>query len=363
MAEILDASFRGDVDAVAAILAAEPGAWVARDESLGTTPLIVAAHRGFAAVVELLLGAGAEVDARERVSDSTALHWAAEGGHPAVLERLLAAGARVDVVDGWFGLGPLGWATVIAWAPDRWADRAGAAALLLARGAAIDPFAALALGRLDAVDVGARLGFAGRGRTPLHVAARERPEAVAPLLARGADPLALDDRGVSPLAEAILRGRRDLFPAALEPDASACLVSGEPVGAGAVPPGLLAWAAELGRADAIRALLAAGAAVDARVRGLSGEIPSQLTALHIAAESRHRDAVAALLDGGADPDARCEATHKTPLHFAVASGAAAVVTLLLAEGADATLRDRTFGATPRGWAEFDGDAQIVALFA
>ena len=55
----------------------------------GVTPLIAAAAGGFLDVVEVLLGAGAALDARSAAGE-TALFQAASKGHVAVVERLLA---------------------------------------------------------------------------------------------------------------------------------------------------------------------------------------------------------------------------------------------------------------------------------
>ncbi len=185
---LFEACTTGDAEAVRRIVAAEPARIHDVGPGIGSTPLIFAAHRGFLDIVAILLDAGANVEARERASNTTAVHWAAEGGHVPVLERLLGAGARLDVGDGWFNLGPLGWATFVRWAERRWVDRPGATRLLRERGAALDSFSALALGELAHVRNDARLGFVERGRTPLHAAARGFPDAVEALLRSGGDP-------------------------------------------------------------------------------------------------------------------------------------------------------------------------------
>ena len=170
-----------------------------------STPLVLASHRGLLPIVEELLEAGADVEGLEEGSRTTALHWAAEGGHAAVAERLLDAGARLDPRDGWFGLEPLGWATVVDYNDCFRDDRPALIEALLARGAALDPFSAIALGRLDELrDPRRRAGWALRERTPLHFAAsREDAEAIERLLLFGADPGARDAWGITP---------RGLFP-------------------------------------------------------------------------------------------------------------------------------------------------------
>jgi len=73
-----------------------------RDAALGATALVIVAARGDTTVVDLLLRAGADVDAVARglemngvlhLPGETALIAAAGRGHADVVERLLAAGA------------------------------------------------------------------------------------------------------------------------------------------------------------------------------------------------------------------------------------------------------------------------------
>src|SRR5215468_11841560 len=132
---IIEACVEGDVERVREVLAHHPSQVNLRDDNIGSTPLIFAAHRGFRDVVELLLDSGADVHLRERISDSTALHWSAVGGHPEIIQMLVDHGAELDAVDGWYKLGPVGWATVVLWAPQFHEDRPAAVELLLSLGA------------------------------------------------------------------------------------------------------------------------------------------------------------------------------------------------------------------------------------
>jgi len=78
--DIVGACYDGDAGRVGDILSRDRSQANARDQTLGTTPLIVTAHRGYREIVELLLTNHAGVAARERASGTIALHWAAEGG-------------------------------------------------------------------------------------------------------------------------------------------------------------------------------------------------------------------------------------------------------------------------------------------
>jgi len=92
------------------------------------------------------------------------------------------------------------------------------------------------------------------------------------------------------------------------------------------PPTPLHLAAQRGAAGELRALLRAGAEVDAPAAGGA-------TALHHAAGLGHCDAAAALLKAGAAVGAVASKGGVTPLHVAAAGGHAAAAKLLLAHGA------------------------------
>lgn len=87
-------------------------------------------------------------------------------------------------------------------------------------------------------------------------------------------------------------------------------------------------AAFFGGADAVRALLAAGAPPDA-----DDANPFKVRPLHSAVSVRDHDAARALLEAGADPNVRQQGGY-TPLHSAAHNGDEALVQLLLDHGAD-----------------------------
>jgi len=66
--------------------------------AVGSTPLHAAMAGGHAGVAQLLLDAGAPVDARQQ-GGWTPLHLAAHHGDAAALEALLAAGADITASD------------------------------------------------------------------------------------------------------------------------------------------------------------------------------------------------------------------------------------------------------------------------
>jgi ankyrin repeat protein len=121
----------------------------------------------------------------------------------------------------------------------------------------------------------------------------------------------------------------------------------------------LAWAARGDRVDALSALVARGARVDADVyRG---------TPLVWAAAMGRVAAIERLIALGADPNAR--STFGGPshgegvvaLHLAAESGHQSAIEVLLAAGADPTLRDELHGGDAVGWAEHGGQAEAAAL--
>ncbi|WP_412060239.1 ankyrin repeat domain-containing protein [Rubrivirga sp. IMCC45206] len=97
----------------------------------------------------------------------------------------------------------------------------------------------------------------------------------------------------------------------------------------------LMHAAEHGHVEVLRALLDAGAEVNAKAVSANDFAYDQTedTALHDAARGGHAEAVALLLAAGADPSAT-NFDGATPLHRAVYAASPAVVRLLLAAGAD-----------------------------
>ena len=73
----------------------------------GYTPLLIAAEEGRIDVLLALLEAGADPHARRDRSGTTALHFAAEVGSEEAIDALVRAGADVDVLEDEWGQTPL----------------------------------------------------------------------------------------------------------------------------------------------------------------------------------------------------------------------------------------------------------------
>lgn len=96
--EILRAAKKGNTAVVAGLLQQDPElARITEDD--GTTPLHCAAWKGHAAVAELLLDAGADVNALNQDGHygGTPLHAAAHGNQKAVAELLITRGADLTL--------------------------------------------------------------------------------------------------------------------------------------------------------------------------------------------------------------------------------------------------------------------------
>lgn len=297
----------------------------------GVTLLMLAAHEGQADTVALLLARGADAGLRDdqgmRASD-----FAARAGHQALAAQLaVAAGAADDTLS-----------------PDT------ALGLAIERGDLSGITAALEAGAaLEAADTRA----ATAGQTPLVLAVRSGSlAAVRLLLARGAEV----DRAASPSPHNV----RAMFDGESQQRTP------------------LHWAAALDSGEIVQALLAAGAAVDARdedratplhlaARGGAETALALLlanraardardrhndTPLLLAAAHRRRAAALALLAAGANPRA-ADRERVTALHHAVGNGDVELTRALIAAGADPEAANK-YGATPAGKAR--GKARLTA---
>ena len=348
--------------AAAARLLIAKGASVDAVDAAGETALAIAARRGAADVIGVLLDAKANPNLTDARGD-TPLMLAVSAAAPAAVDALLAHGADVAPRNG-AGLSALDFA-----------ERAGKSASATRIAEALRARGASSVARAS-VARATRADDLFSGWSPLMIAAeRGDGTALRAALAAGAEVNATDPQGLTALMLAARSGhapevesligagaRLDLRAAsgdtalgaairrrqdaivrlllAQHADANATLAEG------AAP---LSLAAAGGSADAVKALLAAGAkpnAADATGR----------TALMIAAEKDEAATVAALLSGGADAHAT-SAAGRTALALAVQAGAARATGALIGAG-ELETADRD-GMTPLAIAAQRGDGEIL----
>jgi RNA polymerase sigma factor (sigma-70 family) len=303
----------------------------------GLTALHLAARAGDLAIAQLLVKHGANLEASNRGPDApqgaTPLYLAAANGRLEMTRMLLACGARPT---GHPQADPLRAAIVHAHHPE-------IAHLLIAAGAEVDLFAAVALDDTPRVvallnaDPGLvhhRLNGEVRGdnpatHTPLHVAARKNLSAMARLLvAHGGDLAARDAMGRTPVDQAL-----------------AC-----------------------GHAETFRALVTLGGAPSAALVAEVGTVERAATMARLLAclFERNLDAAHELLER--DPslaNARLPTLWPdnyvggTAMHLAAWLDLRAFLDLLLEYGADPTIRDQRYGGTPSAWARENSQIQAA----
>ena len=155
-------------------------------------------------------------------------------------------------------------------------------------------------------------------------------------------------RGDSPVADAAMRDDADAVRALLAEGADVNAARGDGMTG-------LHWAALNGNAEIARLLVGADAALEAGTR-LGAHRP-----LHVAARAGHGEVVEALVGAGADVAALTE-TGAVPLHFAAASGDLRAVTALLEGGAPVDAREPEWEQTPLMFAAALGRTEaVVAL--
>lgn len=315
-------AWNGDTATVRALL--DAGAVVdAKEEFMGWTALMSAATRGLYGVVEELLAAGADVNARGAYYGETALVFAAATGATKTVQVLLDAGADLNAVCN-NGVTPLMMAEAL--------DQTETARVLLDAGATRDA----SLLPLNAYAPPGLVGSAEGGNI-------WSPPAAQALLSRGA---MIRAEGESALIFAAMHGDLESVRAELAAgaDVNARVADGWTA---------LVLASVNGHTDVVEALLAAGADVDA-TEGRMGQ-----SALIWAAKAGHAETAEVLLNGGAEVDLR-DKYGGTALSRAAANGQAATVETLLAVGADVNAVQNDT-ATPLVEAVADGDAPTVRI--
>jgi ankyrin repeat protein len=295
----------------------------------GVTALHVAAQRGHRDLAEVLIDAGADLEARasgnEREGGGTALHWAAYNQRFDVVKLLVERGAdlnpKEDAGEGAETGGP-------GKSFDLFRHR-DIGRYLVDHGARVTLFAAISLDLLEH----ARLLLSAEPTlvsareylewTPLHLAARENKVGMVDLLvAHGAALDARDRHGRSPIDLALLAGRRSSHERLRAHGAVVSLEAVEKAG-------------DIGRAERLRCFFDACTTDVTMVREQLESDPSLV-----------REKLPYFW-----PD---NYVGGTALHLAAALGDGALVDVLLSFGADASVTDACYGGTPAGWAgEFD----------
>lgn len=342
---ILEAAEKGHADKLARLLDSHPDLVDARGGNFQKqTALHKAAWRNHRACVELLLARGANVRIRDAGDNAYALHFAAEAADLAIIRLLVEAGSDVIGEGDDHRLGVLGWATCFRNA------RTDVADYLLAQGAKLNLWSAIALGRvadvrnLIAADpslLSVHMSRNEHRRTPLHhAAAKNRSEVVRQLLDLGADPNATDLIGATPLVTAAQAGSNDVIALLIDAGTRIDFIT----------------ALSLKRYDLAEAMLR--------------EKPSRIgpdgddtIALHMAVSKHNAEAVRWLIDHKVDVNAKrvvWDCNH-TALHMTASDGNVEIARMLLDAGADPQIHDDKYDSTPLGWAEFCEQPQIARL--
>ena len=321
---VADAAMRGEADRVRTLL--RDGADVNAAQGDGMTALHWTALNGDLETTNVLLVAGATVEALTRVGRYTPLHLASSRGHAAVVSRLLDAGSKPNAT------------TETGVQPLHLAAQAGDAATvtaLLGHGASV-----------NARDE-------THGRTPLVFAASQnRLEAVRILLAKGADPrltTKVIDYRERAAADNEARIARDRIVTATTGKATNSNINlNDPP-----PPGQGGAASPAGRGGGG----VGGQPIDPndpppgggrRGGGVPGgpRSPSDIeqigtqggfTALHYAAREGYQDVAKALLDCGLDVNAPTAGDGSTPMLIAIINGQYDLALTFLARGANPNL--------------------------
>jgi ankyrin repeat protein len=261
----------GDIDAVKSYL--EGGTGPSSRDSKGNTPLIIAAGRGHADVINLLLEAGASYDeatASGIFEGKSALCWATSQGRVKAVVTLLQAGANPNFVQ---QVGVFAGKTPLMWAASQGKNEV--LRLLISAGAEVD----------FASQSGNFMGKSGL----MWASSQGRVDAVNTLLEHGADVNAVDSDRMSALMWAAGSEARDKSHMR----------------------GMLEKPSK-GSREVVQLLLRYGAMVDMRDK-------DGITSLMYACYHGHASAVSALLNAGADADFLNKA-GRTALHLALNSG-------------------------------------------
>ncbi|CAE7237745.1 ANK1 [Symbiodinium sp. CCMP2456] len=349
-------------------------------DDAGRSPLLIAASRGDAAVVERLLEHPSCLEQLETPAKGglTPLHAAAAAGSRDVLAVLLDRSASLQLPDG-TGTSALGhaagsgqvelmhWLVENGLEPDARNDSERTALHLAAASGQVSACEALLQAAKEPQELLQAQDW--EGATAAHMAVRGGHASVCRLLgAQRADLQADLDFGVTPLQIAAEAGHQEVLQLLLEdmagdahPDALHTALT-----KGRISDGRTPWllAAAEGHVAGCESLWSASKACH------SLDLPSSRdrdgrTAMILAAKGGHLGVCVWLMQSGCSPDGLRErdACSWTPLHAASAEGQKPVVEWLLEQGADLRAVDED-GRTAREWAELrqQGATESAATF-
>ena len=267
------------------------------------TPLHLASGAGQAAAVVALLEGGADANAGTASGHATPLHLAAENGDTAVLRALLGHGAKVDARESNFGQTPLMWAAAT--------DRVAAMRILIAGGA--DLKATSAVTDMAAQEKAWQAALTARNKRMAAMRAAEQPPkaaaSAAATAAATAAPAAAPNAGAAISETEVPKGSAPAAPRGADSTEARALTYGQLVGkSGGLTP--LLFAVRQGYADAVDALLAAGADINEVSAG------DRTSPLLMATINGQFDLAKHLLDKGADPKLASDA-GTTPLYATI----------------------------------------------
>ncbi len=237
------------------------------------------------------------------------------------------------------------------------------AAFLVSRGARHHIFSAIAhdladeVRRIVAADPSAlnrRMSRFENNQSPLHLAVRQNRRAMIELLLElGADPLVVDDGGLSVAAYATTREADRPVMDTIRQMTMAELASAER-GHRAARGSVMDLVACLSLGDRDTA---------ARLVRDDPELVRRGGALHLFAKRGDASAVRWMLDHGADPNAQWMHwdAEVTPLHMTSFSDCVECARLLVAAGADPRIRDGKHDSDAIGWAEHFGRPELRRL--
>lgn len=274
-----------------------------RDPGSGLTALMLAAGMGALEIARLLAEAGALVNAVDSRAGATALHKACQGGHLAVVKLLVEAGAHIDLQATTTGHTPLVEAI--------WFKADDIVGYLIERNARIE------LKTYYGFTIDDHVNYAVN-------------------VSHGQD----DQRRLARIKELIAR-RRERDTQARE---AATLIA----------------AVQTKNLDALTAALRAGAKTEQRYP-IIGSFDDGHTALLVAARDGETEMVRALLAAGADVNAVEPVFGAVPLHKATYNGHIAITRLLAAApGVDLNYQGPSNGYTPLADALWHGFADCAA---